>query len=96
MNHLERFLAVMEYEPVDRVPNWELGAWAQTRDRWEKEGLDPTSLHWNWFAGDAVLGMDPHTVARGRQELLGGELESAGIRKAGGGRHPQEKKRRES
>lgn len=59
MNHLERFLAVMEYRPVDRVPNWELGVWGQTQDRWEAEGLDPQSLHWQWFPGEAVLGMDP-------------------------------------
>jgi uroporphyrinogen decarboxylase len=59
MNHLERFLAVMEYEPVDWVPNWELGVWAQTRQRWESEGLDSTSMHWDWFRGETYLGMDP-------------------------------------
>ena len=59
MDHLERFLAVMEYEPVDRVPNWELGVWPQTKQRWEEEGLDPTSLHWRWFPGEGALGMDP-------------------------------------
>ncbi len=57
--HLERFLAVMEYQPVDRVPNWELGAWPQTRDRWEQEGLDKNLWHWNWFPGEEALGMDP-------------------------------------
>ena len=45
MTDLERFLAVMEYDPLDRVPNWELGVWPQTRDRWETEGLDPATLH---------------------------------------------------
>ena len=59
MDHLERFLALMEYEPVDRVPNWEAGAWPQTRARWEEEGLDPATVHWNWFPGEASLGMDP-------------------------------------
>lgn len=59
MTHLERFLAVMEYQPVDRVPNWELGAWPQTRDRWEQEGLDKNAWHWNWFPGEEALGMDP-------------------------------------
>jgi len=57
LDHLERFLAVMEYQPVDRVPNWELGVWPH--ERWEKEGLDPTSLHWQWFPGERALGMDP-------------------------------------
>jgi len=64
MNHLERFLGVMEYRPVDRVPNWELGVWGQTRDRWEAEGLDTLSLHWDWFAGEARLGMDPREFIR--------------------------------
>jgi hypothetical protein len=40
------------------------------------------------------LGLDVHTVARGRRELLGGELERQRIRQAGGGRKPAEKKRR--
>ena len=59
MNYLERFLAVMDYQPVDHVPNWELGAWAQTRDRWETEGLPPGDFHWNWFIGEEALEMDP-------------------------------------
>jgi hypothetical protein len=44
----------------------------------------------------SLLGMDPHTVARGRQELMGGELDSEGLRTEGGGRLPQEKKLRKS
>jgi hypothetical protein len=44
----------------------------------------------------SLLGMDPHTVARGRQELMGGEFDSEGIRTEGGGRLPQEKKLRKS
>ncbi len=39
------------------------------------------------------LGLDVHTVARGRQELLGGQLERQRVRRAGGGRKPAEKKR---
>jgi hypothetical protein len=59
VDHLDRFHAVMEYQPVDRVPNWEAGAWPQTRQRWEEEGLDPAQMHWNWFPGEGSLGMDP-------------------------------------
>ena len=40
------------------------------------------------------LGMDPHTVARGREQLLGGEFDLSRIRKAGAGRPAVEKKRR--
>jgi uroporphyrinogen decarboxylase len=64
MNHLERFLAVMEYQPVDRVPNWELGVWPQTRERWESEGMDPTIFHYDWFTGVPTLGMDPREFIR--------------------------------
>lgn len=59
VNHLERFNAVMEYSGADRRPNWEAGAWRQTRQRWLAEGLAPGRLHWQWFPGEAALGMDP-------------------------------------
>jgi hypothetical protein len=39
------------------------------------------------------LGMDPHTVARGREQLMGGEFDSERIRRAGAGRKAVEKKR---
>lgn len=46
--------------------------------------------------GDAhiasLLGMDPHTVARGRQELISGDLSHDRVRAEGGGRLPQGKK----
>ena len=40
----------------------------------------------------SLLGMDPHTVARGRQELMSGNFSSDRLREEGGGRLPQEKK----
>ncbi len=43
-----------------------------------------------------LLGMHPQTVARGRRELLTGDVEADRVRKAGGGRTPVEKKRRRS
>jgi hypothetical protein len=50
--------------------------------------------------GDAhiasLLGMDPHTVARGRQELTSGDLSRDRVRAEGGGRLAQEKKRPKS
>ena len=50
--------------------------------------------------GDAhiasLLEIDPHTVARGRQELLAGEIDPGRVRSEGGGRPSQEKKRRKS
>jgi len=44
----------------------------------------------------SLLGMDPHTVARGRQELISGDLRSKRVRASGGGRVVQEKKRLKS
>ncbi len=40
-----------------------------------------------------LLQLDPHTVARGRKELLAQEVEWDRVRKPGGGRKPVEKKR---
>ena len=40
-----------------------------------------------------LFGIDPHTVARGRQELEAGELDGQRVRAKGGGRLSQEKKR---
>jgi uroporphyrinogen decarboxylase len=60
----------MEYQSADRAPNWELGVWPQTRQCWEAEGLDPTLCHWDWFAGEAALGMDPREFIRFRAEPM--------------------------
>ena len=54
----ERFLAVMEYKPADRVPNHEVGVWEQTKDRWEQEGLNIYDLSWDWFTGSEYFGLD--------------------------------------
>lgn len=47
-----------------------------------------------WIA--RITGLDVHTVARGRQELLAQDIEFDRIRTAGAGRVPVEKKRRKS
>jgi hypothetical protein len=43
-----------------------------------------------------LFGLDAHTVARGRQELWSGKIETDGVRRVGGGRRMLEKKRRKS
>ena len=53
------------------------------------------------YGGDAhiasILGMDPHTVAKGRKELMDADLTATDwLRAPGAGRPPQEKKRRKS
>ena len=56
-------------------------------------GLEPLKFG---YGGDRrigeFIGMDSHTVAKGRRELLAQDLELDGIRKAGGGRKPMGKK----
>jgi hypothetical protein len=42
----------------------------------------------------ALLGVDPHTVSKGRLELLGGDIDATRIRRPGGGRRATEKKLR--
>jgi hypothetical protein len=44
----------------------------------------------------ALLGVDPHTVSKGRVELLGGDIDPTRIRRPGGGRPATEKKLRHS
>jgi hypothetical protein len=39
-----------------------------------------------------LLGLDPHTVAKGRRQLLARDVETDRVRAAGGGRKPVEKK----
>jgi uroporphyrinogen decarboxylase len=58
MTERERFLACMEYKPVDRVPNHEVGVWEQTKDRWETEGMVREDYNWDWFTGSDQFGMD--------------------------------------
>ena len=47
--------------------------------------------------GDSVLadflGLDPHTIAHGRRQLLEPDVEVGRIRRSGAGRKPVEKKR---
>ncbi|MFA5864861.1 MAG: uroporphyrinogen decarboxylase family protein [Phycisphaerae bacterium] len=45
MNHVERFRAVMDFKPVDRLPRIEWATWwDKTLGRWKSEGL-PSDLH---------------------------------------------------
>ena len=41
----------------------------------------------------ALLDLDAHTVAKGRRELFGGEVDRERVRRKGGGRKTAEKKR---
>ncbi|MGA2498659.1 MAG: uroporphyrinogen decarboxylase family protein [Tepidisphaeraceae bacterium] len=61
MNHVERFRAVMDFQPVDRLPRWEWAMWwDQTIARWHREGL-PRSLNFSQVIDIAgYFGLDPY------------------------------------
>jgi len=52
MNGRERYLAVINFQKVDRYPYFELGIWGQTYERWLKEGLKEEDLKGDWFRGE--------------------------------------------
>ncbi len=59
MNHVERFRAVMGFQPVDRLPRWEWAMWwDQTIARWRREGL-PAGLQ-GVFDIAQYFGLDPY------------------------------------
>ena len=59
MNHVERFRAVMDFQPVDRLPRWEWAMWWDlTIDRWHGEGL-PVHLTDVFEIGE-YFGLDPY------------------------------------
>jgi hypothetical protein len=61
MNHVERFRAVMNFQPVDRLPRWEWAMWwDETINRWHREGL-PASLKFSQVFDIARhFGLDPY------------------------------------
>jgi hypothetical protein len=61
MNHVERFRAVMNFQPVDRLPRWEWAMWwDETIARWHQEGL-PSELRFSQvFDLAQYFGLDPY------------------------------------
>jgi hypothetical protein len=61
MNQVERFQAIMAFQPVDRLPRWEWAMWWDlTIDRWHDEGL-PRDLKFNQvFEIAQYFGLDPY------------------------------------
>ncbi len=61
MNHVERFRAVMNGQPVDRLPRWEWAMWWDlTIARWHEEGL-PRALEFSRVFDIALhFGLDPY------------------------------------
>jgi len=51
MTERERFLAAMERRNGVAPPNYELGLWGQTIDRWITEGAEESDINFDWFRG---------------------------------------------
>lgn len=58
MNHKERFSALFRGDTVDRVPLYYFGTWRETKERWQREGLQG-EIDFIADAGPQVPGMDP-------------------------------------
>jgi hypothetical protein len=59
MNHVERFRALMNFQPVDRLPKWEWAMWwDETVARWHKDGMDPRLT--DIFEIHDQFGLDPY------------------------------------
>jgi hypothetical protein len=61
MNHVERFRAVMDFQPVDRLPRWEWAMWwDETIRRWHQEGLSASLAFNRVFELAEHFGLDPY------------------------------------
>ena len=61
MNHVERFRAVMNFQPVDRLPRWEWAMWwDETIARWHEEGLPRKLRSSQVFEIAQWFGLDPY------------------------------------
>ena len=63
MNGRERFSRIMEFEEVDRVPNYELGLWGQTAERYFNEGMPQDAVYLKWFEGEPYFNIDRRAFA---------------------------------
>ncbi len=61
VNHVERFRAVMNFQPVDRLPRWEWAMWwDETIARWHQEGLPREFKFSQVFDLAQYFGLDPY------------------------------------
>jgi hypothetical protein len=61
MNHVERFRALMNFQPVDRLPRWEWAMWWDlTIERWHNEGLPRDLAFSRVFDLAESFGLDPY------------------------------------
>ncbi len=67
MTHRECFLKIMSGESAPWVPNYELGCWGQTVERWRREGLPVERSRvgrMDMFEGEPLFALDRRGFAR--------------------------------
>jgi len=73
MTHRECFLKVMAGEATDWVPNYELGCWGQTIQRWLDEGMPPDKVYLgDMFEGEPLFELDRRAFARLNHSMIPG------------------------
>jgi uroporphyrinogen decarboxylase len=64
LTHRERLLRTLRFQPVDRVPDLEFGAWIQTVDRWNREGMETYAIT-EWGPIERYFGTDDNDYGPG-------------------------------
>jgi len=64
MTHRKYFHKIMQGKPTDWVPNYELGCWGQTVQRWLDEGIPGDQMYWNFWQGEPFFKIDRHDYAQ--------------------------------
>lgn len=62
-SHRECFHQIMEGRPAPWIPNYELGCWGQTVQRWLDEGAPADRIYWNFWQGEPFFQIDRHDYA---------------------------------
>ena len=70
MTHRERFCKVMEFQPVDRLPDYELAVWGQAVERWINEGMPQFDVYMNWSEGEPYFGLESRAFAHLNRNML--------------------------
>ncbi len=63
MNQRQFFNKIMRGKRTDWVPNYELGCWGQTVQRWLDEGIPGDQVYWNFWQGEPFFKIDRHDYA---------------------------------
>ena len=63
MTNRKYFQQIMQGKLSDWIPNYELGCWPQTVQRWLDEGIPADQVYWNFWQGEPFFKIDRHDYA---------------------------------